>query len=831
MLLLALRNVRRGWRGGELALLALSLVLAVAIVSGIAGFSQRLQSAMAEQSQHFLAAQRVLKSPRPVPDAWLSTAAQFGLVQAELVSFRSMVMAGDSMQLAAIKAASSAYPLLGELETSERIFSPGQAAAKGPGPGEIWLDSRLFALLDIQPGDHIAVGEVTLVASRVLVSQPDQGAVNNLFAPGALMNLADLAASEVVQPGSRVSYRYLFNGDDTNLDAFREALAGQLQAGHQWLDLADGQPALATTLARAETYLLLAASLGVALAGVAVALAARRYGERHLDQVAVMKVMGASRRYILQLFSLELVLVALAATVIGGALGFAVQHSLVSALASLVPSSLPDTDGRPLLVGGLTALLCTGVFALPPIWRLSRVSPMRMLRRDPDAGGNHNLLAGAVGLLGVAGMMWWYSGDPLLAGALLGGSLSLILLAAVAVLQVLALAKRLAREGTNSRLRLVLAAVYRRRHANAFQVACFALALMALATLALLRESLVDDWQVQLQEGAPNHFLINIQRAELAPLQAFFDRHHISHAGLYPMVRGRLSHIGGRTLAEIPEVDASEGNIDREMNLSWADQLPGGNVLVAGRWWADEDRNAQMLPVSVEQDLAEQLHLDLGSALTFDLGGQQLPARVTSIRQLDWASMRPNFYFIFPPESLGDYAGSYITSFYLDGQRKVLLSELLRAFPTFTLIEIDTVLAQMKVMVAQLSAAVAVILVMVLLCALLVTIANVQSSLDSRLRENALLRTLGAGSGLIRSSLLAEFLVMGALAGLLAALGANLILFAVQKWGLEMAPQWHGSGMLLAPLAGGLSFALIGWLGCRRVINRSPLPVLRQAQA
>lgn len=831
MLLLALRNVRRGWRGGELALLALSLVLAVAIVSGIAGFSQRLQSAMGEQSQHFLAAQRVLKSPRPVPDQWLNTAAELGLAQAQLVSFRSMVMAGDSMQLAAIKAASAAYPLLGELEASDQIFAAGQTASEGPKPGEIWLDSRLFALLDIQPGDLVVVGEVSLVASKVLVSQPDQGAVNSLFAPGALMNLADLAASDVVQPGSRVSYRYLFNGDTADLDAFRNALEGQLQAGHKWLDLADGQPALATTLARAETYLLLAASLGVALAGVAVALAARRYGERHLDQVAVMKVMGASRRYILKLFTLELVLIAVTATLIGGALGVAVQHSLVGALASLLPSSLPDTDGRPLLVGGLTALLCVAIFALPPIWRLSRVSPMRMLRRDPESGGRHNLLAGAVGLAGVAGMMWWYSGDPLLAGALLGGSLTLILLAAVTVLQLLALAKRLARQGTNSRLRLVLAAVYRRRHANAFQVACFALALMALATLALLRESLVDDWQVQLQEGAPNHFLINIQQAERAPLRRFFDRHKVTYAGLYPMVRGRLSHIDGQSLAEIPGIDAGEGNIDREMNLSWADQLPGDNVLVAGRWWATGDSEAEVLPVSVEQDLAEQLQLALGSGLTFDLGGQQLHAKVTSIRQLDWASMRPNFYFIFPPDSLSHYAGSYITSFYLEGERKGLLSDLLRAFPTFTLIEIDAVLAQMKVMVAQLSAAVAVILVMVLLCALLVTIANVQASLDSRLRENALLRTLGASSALIRSSLLAEFLVMGVLAGLLAGLGANLILFAVQKWGLDMAPQWHGSGLLLAPLVGGLTFALIGWLGCRQVISRSPLPVLRQAQA
>lgn len=827
MLRLALRNLRRGWRGGELALLALSLVLAVAIVSGIAGFSQRLQAAMATQSQHFLAAQRVLKSPRPIPQAWLAQARQQGLTVAETVSFRSMVMVGEQMQLAAIKAVSGNYPLLGQLETSAQVFAQGQPADGGPPPGEIWLDSRLFALLDIAPGGAVSVGEVTLAARRVLVSQPDQGSVNNLFAPAALMNLADLAASEIVQPGSRVSYRYLFNGADSALEAYRHWLHSRLQPAHKWLDLRDGQPALATTLERAEAYLLLAASLGVALAGVAVALAARRYGDRHLDQVAVMKVMGARRKSILALYTLELLLLALIATALGAILGLAVQWGLVRALAPLMPSALPPGDARPLLVGGFTALLCTAVFALPPIWRLSRVSPMRMLRRNPQDGAGGILLAGSVGLLGLAGLMWWYSGDPLLAGALLGGSLTLVLVAAAAVLQLLALTKRLARGRGNSRLRLVLAAIYRRRHGNAFQVACFALALMALATLVLLRQSLVQDWQVQLEEGAPNHFLINIQAAELAPLQGFFEQQRIDHAGLYPMVRGRLTQIDGSLLADIDGIDASQGNLDREMNLSWAEQLAADNRLVAGRWWQPGDAQAPVLPVSVEQSLAEQLQLELGSGLTFDLGGQPLHAVVTSIRQLDWASMRPNFYFVFPPNSLDQYVGSYITSFYLDSARKSLLSPLLRQFPTVTLIEIDAVLAQMKTMVAQLSAAVAVILIMVALCALLVTVANVQASLDSRLQENALLRTLGASTRLIRSSLLAEFLAMGALAGALAGLGANGVLWGVQKSMLDMAPQWHGSALLVAPVVGATVFACVGWIGCRRLVYRSPLLVLR----
>ncbi|WP_373078224.1 ABC transporter permease [Zhongshania sp.] len=823
----ALRNFSRAWRGGELGLLGFSLCLAVVIVTGIAGFSERLSGAMTQQSHQFLAADRVLKTSRSVADDWLSEAANRGIHTASVVSFRSMIAVGDDMQLASIRAVSDNYPLIGELGVSDTAFGEVELVGRGPQTGEIWLDSRLMALLNLAVGDEVGLGEASFTLSRALLSEPDRGGMNEMLAPRAMINTRDLAATEVVQAGSLVRYRYLFAGNAEQLDAYSVWLTPQLNAGQRWESLSDGQPALANTLKRAEGYLLLAASLGVALAGAAIALAARRYGDRNTDNVAVMKALGARRRQILNRYIGQLALLAGGAIVLGGLLGYGLQDVLFGSLRGLIDIEIPAPSWRPFAVGAITAVVSTAVFALPPLWRLSKVAPLRVLRRDLADDSDNLLSSGLIGLVGVGLLMWWYSNDLQLSGALLLASLSLGLLAAALVLWLISLARRLTASRSQGALRLALAAIYRRRFANAFQVASFALALMALTTLGVLRSTLLADWQMQLGEGAPNHFLINIQPNEIAPLDEFFQRHQLSNAGLYPMVRGRITHIDQQLLSDIAAIDAGSGNVNREMNLTWAKDLPEDNRLEMGEWWpkvslADTDT----IPVSVEQDFAEKLHIQLGSVLTFDLGGQKLNAEVSSIRSLDWSSMRPNFYFIFPPESLEKYAGSYITSFYLAAGDKQLLTELLRAFPTVTLIEIDAVIKQMSTVVSQVSAAIGLVLFLVVVCALLVSVANVQASLDSRLQENAILRTLGASRKLIASGLILEFAAVGLLAGLLAALGSNIALFGVQRWALDMDAVWHGEVFLTVPLVGAITMAATGWFYCRTVLTTPPLLVL-----
>jgi putative ABC transport system permease protein len=823
----ALRNFSRAWRGGELGLLGFSLCLAVLIVTGIAGFSERLSGAMTQQSHHFLAADRVLKTARSIPENWLTEAQAQGLRTASVVSFRSMVAADEDMQLASVRGVSEAYPLIGELGVSDTAFGEVELVNRGPQTGEIWLDSRLMALLNLALGDEVSLGEANFRLCRALLSEPDRGGMNDMLAPRAMINIRDLAATEVVQPGSLVRYRYLFAGNTEQLDAYAAWLAPHLIEGQRWEDLRDGQPALANTLKRAEGYLLLAASLGVALAGAAIALAARRYGDRNTDNVAVMKALGAPRRQILYRYLGQLTLLCSGAIVLGGLLGFGLQEVLFRSLQGLIDIEIPPPSWRPFMVGAITAVVSTAVFALPPLWRLSKVAPLRVLRRDLADNSDDLLSSGLIGLLGVGLLMWWYSKDIQLSGALLLASLSLGLLAAGLVLFLISLARRATASRSQGALRLALAAIYRRRFANAFQVASFALALMALTTLGVLRSTLLADWQMQLSEGAPNHFLINIQPNEISPLDAFFAEHQIADAGLYPMVRGRLTHINEMLLKDIDGIDAERGNVNREINLSWARELPEDNRLEAGAWWPEVSVNgADNIAVSVEQELAEQLHLKLGSVLNFNIGGQALQAEVSSIRSLDWSSMRPNFYFMFPPGSLEKYAGSYITSFYLAEGDKPLLTALLRAFPTVTLIEIDAVIKQMNTVVAQVSAAIGLVLLLVVVCALLVSVANVQASLDSRLHENAILRTLGASRKLVASGLLLEFSAVGLLAGLLAALGSNIALYGVQRWVLDMDGVWHGEVFLVVPILGAVTMAATGWFYCRTVLTTPPLLVL-----
>lgn len=825
----AWRQLWRDWRGGELGLLALSLVLAAAMVSGVAGFTGRLQEAMVAESHVFLAADRVLSSPLPVDDQWLREAHVSGLRRASMVSFQTMLFHDDSMQLVGLRAVSSAYPLLGQVETATAPYGEVRFDASSPGPGEIWLDSRLFALLDIAVGDAVSVGELSLVASRALIATPDHNGGMAGFSPQALMNIDDVAATGVVQPGSVVRYRYLFSGDASSLSKYGDWLAPRLEERHRWQGVEDSQPAMAETLKRAESFLLLAASLGVALAGVAIALSARRFAQRHIDSVAIMKTLGASRRRVLSHFIAQLSYLWAVSLLAGVLLGWLVQWLLLSSIADLLSRALPPASWQPVLVAAATTAVCMLTFALPPLLALSRVSPMRVIRRDSDMDEVSLLSSGLLGLVGIAALMLWFSGSWRLAGAVMAGVLGLGLLAGAVVFMAVSVLRRHAGAGgrrTSGWQRLAIAGMYRRRFGNAFQVACFGLALMAMVTLLVLRTSLVDDWQMQLAPESPNHFLINIASNEVAGLQQLLEDESLEHAGFYPMVRGRLSHIDGRALMDIETIDADKAGVDREANLSWAADLPADNSLVSGQWWGDLG-STSVLPVSVEENLASELQLEQGSRLTFNIGGQTLEAELASVRRLEWSSMRPNFFFLFPPQSLDRYASSYITSFYLPAGKGSVINTLIQRFPTVSVIDVGTLIAQMQSVVDKVSRAVAVVAALVTICALLVTLANIQVSLDVRRRENALLRALGAPSRLIRAVLLSEFAAIGAIAGLLAALGANVSLYGIQSAVLEMSPQWHWLPMLVTPPAGAIVIGLLAWTSARRVVKVSPLVALQ----
>jgi len=819
----ATRMLARDWRGGELGVLVAALVLAVAVVSGISAFTTRLQTALAQESHRFLAADRVVRSGSEAPAAWLEEARGRGLGTAQVLTFPSMVYAGEEgMVLASVKAVSSGYPLRGELRYSEQPFGQVQVATGGPAAGTVWLDSRLFPLLGVAIGDTVSVGEASFRIAAAARTEPDQGGSFLGLGPRVLMHYDDIAATAVVQPGSRVEYRQLFAGEPPAMERFERWLAPQLEEGQRLLDVNEGQPGLGQALQRAESFLLLAGSLGVVLAGVAIALAARRFSERHNDYVAIMKSLGATSANITRLYGRSLLLLGVGATLLGCGLGWALQ----SAFFTLFGEQLPVTPGpagvRPYAIGAATALVCLLCFAWPPLRRLSQASPLRVLRRDMPQEQRRTLLDYAVGLSAVSGLMWWYSGDWKITLAVLSGL-------AVTVLLGLGLALTLLRGGrlvgmsAGSIWRLALAGLQRRGTANALQVVIFAMAIMLLLVLLLVRTSLIDAWQTQLPENTPNHFALNIAPEDVQGVEQMLRSREIPGAPLYPMIRGRILSVNGEDLPQTD--DREEGRRQREANFTWADTLPPDNRLLEGRWWALRSDAAE---VSLEVEFAERFAVGLGDRIGFQVGSEAFEATVTSIRELDWQSFNPNFWLVFPPRLLAPYPATFMTSFYLQPEQKPFLNGFIRQFPTVSVVEMDVVVEQVRGIVSQVSAAVELVLAVIMAAGALVLVAGVQASVDARMHESSILRALGARRRLVLGGLWIEFAALGLFAGLLATVGAELSVYILQAQVMGMA---YAPSPWMWPLGIGGGAALIAALGvfsCRRVVSSPPLAVLRE---
>ncbi|HEK0906940.1 TPA: ABC transporter permease [Pseudomonas putida] len=823
---LALRQLLRDARASEVRVLFFALLVAVAASTAIGYFGARLNGAMQLRASEFLAADLVLQGSSAAQAAQIDAGTSRGLTHARVVEFTSVVAADAGIQLSSIKAIDPAYPLRGQLRSAATPYG-SETPGGGPAAGEAWVEARLLAALGLSLGDSIDVGMKTLRMTRVLTYEPDRAGNFYSLTPRVLMNIADLDATGVIQPGSRVTYRDLWRGEPDTLVQYRQAVGKDLAANQRLLDTRDGNRQIGGALGRAERYLNMASLVAVLLAGVAVALSASRYAARRLDASALLRCLGLSRHQALGLYSLQLAMLGLVAALAGALLGWLAQLGLFALLQGLLPSTVPPGGIAPALAGIGTGLVALAGFALPPLAALGRVPPLRVLRRDLLPVPPSSWLVYGAALFALGLIMWRLSLDLLLTFALLGGGLiAALLLGGLLLLGLRSLRRLLV--GSPLPWRLGLGQLLRHPLAAAGQALAFGLILLAMALVALLRAELLDNWQAQLPKDAPNHFALNILPDEREPFAQRLREVNATSAPLYPVIPGRLTHINDQPVQQLVSKESTgDRAVQRDLSLTWAAELPQGNALSQGDWWQTPPPTDGPPAVSVEAELAASLKLKLGDLLTFDIGGEHRQARVSSLRTVHWDSFQPNFYMIFQPGTLQGLPATYLTSFYLAPGHDTDVVALSRAFPAVTILQVDALLGQLRSILAQVTLAVEYVLLFVLAAGLAVLFAGLQATLDERIRQGALLRALGAGRTLLVKARRIEFGLLGAASGLLAALGCELITWALYRYAFDLHWAPH-PWLLVLPVLGAVLVGGAGVFGTRRALNATPLSVLRE---
>jgi len=819
------RLLGRELRSGELRLLFAALVVAVAAVTAVGFFGDRVRQGLQHEAQQMMGGDLLVTSDHPLPESYREEARHHRLQIAETLVFPSMVMAGGQAQLADIKAVSGSYPLRGSLGRILHGEEISRETGRGPEAGTVWLDERLASALGVRAGETLGVGGAMLPVAAILTREPDRGVNFFSLAPRLMMHLEDIGATGLIQFGARIRYTLMLAGDERDVAAYRKWLDRQLARGERVEDAGNARPEIRSILDRSERFLGLATLLTVILSAVAVALAARRYMQRHLDACAVMRCLGMTQARLLGLHATLFLWLSLLAGLLGCALGFAAHFMLIKWLRDVLAIDLPFAGWLPLAAGfGVSAVLLFG-FAFPPLLQLARVPTLRVLRRELGAP-QASLLGGYLfGLLLLAGLIVWVAGNlrlGLLAVAGFAGALAAFWVIARLLIAVVSRG----RGGAGFGWRQGLASLSRHAPSAAIQVVALSIGLMAMLLLTVIRGDLLATWQGSMPADAPNRFIINIQPEQREALASELRKQGIE-ADLLPMVRARLVRIGGQTVspASYPEDERAQRLIEREFNLSWRSDLPDGNRVVAGQWFGS-DESGQAL-ASVEEGLAKTLGIRMGDELAFVVAGVEKTLRVSSLRKLSWDSMRVNFFVLAPPGVIEDAPASYITSFHLPSEGAAAMADLVKNFPNLTLIDVDAVVRQLQSVIGQVARAIQFVFVFALLAGGIVLYSAMLTAFDERRYELAVMRALGAQRQQLVQAMRVELAIVGGLAGLFAAAGA-MVLGAVvsqQAFQLELTPNlWLP---FLSAAGGAVLTVVIGWQGFRRLLRAPPLLALR----
>ncbi len=869
------RTLRRDLRAGELRLLIVAVTLAVAALTAVGFFADRLKGGLERDALQLLGGDAVVRSDAATPAAFIAKARALGLQSISTVTFPTMGRAtdedGGASKLVAFKSVPEGYPLRGNLKVADSTEDAGQETRDIPAPGSAWADASLLDALDLKLGQTLLMGDASFKLTRIIVQEPDRGAGFINFSPRVMINQADVAATGLIQPASRINYRFAVAGDDQAVKAYVKWATEEIskpaeQSGVRGVrleSLESGSPEMRQTLDRAEKFLNLVALLAALLSAVAVAIVARSFAAKHLDDCAMLRVLGQPQRTIALAYTVEFVLAGLVASGLGVALGFAVHYGFVLLLAGLVETALPAATLWPVAFGmgmGLTLLLA---FGLPPVLQLAQVPPLRVIRRDVGNLKPGSLAVLGVGMAGFAALLVAASSDLKLGLIAVGGFAGAVLVFAAASFAAVKLLRASVNETTAPRWLVLATRQLSARPVYAVvQTSALAVGLLALMLLVLLRTDLISSWRNATPPDAPNRFVINVQPEQGEAFQKALRDGGVKKYDWFPMIRGRLVAVNGKAVTPDDFLeDRAKRLVDREFNLSNAAEKPGHNQIVAGRWTAEEKG-----AISVEEGLAKTLSLKLGDSLRFDIGGQLSEAKITSLRKVDWGSMRVNFFVIYPVAQLADVPVSYISAFRapeprapvagqapprraapskaspLGGQRSTQSDErggqgsqsfdntLVKAFPNITNVDMSSTLAQVQRVLDQVIRAVEFLFGFTLAAGLVVLFAAITATREERAREFAIMRAVGARASLLRQVQRAELAGVGLLAGFLASIVALAVGWALARYVFDF--NWTGSWTvpLFGSLAGAVLALAAGWWGLRSVLNTPVVETLRKAQ-
>ncbi len=842
------RTLLRDLRAGELRLLIVAVTLAVAALTAVGFFADRLKGGLQRDARQLLGGDAVIRSDGETPAAFIARAQALGLKAISTVSFPTMGRAtdadGGASKLVAFKAVPDGYPLRGSMKVADSADATGADTREVPAPGTAWVDASLLDALGLKLGQTLLMGDASFRLTRIIVQEPDRGAGFISFSPRAMINQADVKATNLIQPASRTSYRFAVAGDDKAVGEYVKWANEEIKKpfeqsgvrGVRLESLESGSPEMRQTLDRAEKFLNLVALLAALLSAVAVAIVARGFAAKHLDDCAMLRVLGQPQRTIALAYAFEFVLAGLVASALGVAVGFAVHYGFVLLLAGLVETALPAATMWPVLFGmgmGLTLLLA---FGLPPVLQLASVPPLRVIRRDVGNLKPASVAVLGVGVLGFAALLVAASSDLKLGLIAVGGFAAAVLVFAVASFFAVKLLRASVNEATAPRWLVLATRQLSARPVYAVvQTSALAVGLLALMLLVLLRTDLISSWRKATPPDAPNRFVINVQPEQGDAFQKALRDGGVTKFDWYPMIRGRLVAVNGKAITpDNFEDDRAKRLVDREFNLSNNTEMPGHNQIVAGRWTAGE-KDA----VSVEDGLAKTLGLKLGDTLRFDMGGQLSEAKITSLRKVDWGSMRVNFFVMYPVAELKDVPVSYISAFRAPEPRPVLAgqakapsfdNELVKAFPNITNVDMSSTLAQVQRVLDQVIRAVEFLFGFTLAAGLVVLFAAITATREERAREFAIMRAVGARASLLRQVQRAELAGVGLLAGFLASLVALAVGWGLARYVFDF--NWTGSWTvpLFGSIAGALLALAAGWWGLRSVLNTPVVETLRKAQ-